>query len=102
MCLIYQERCERHIKRNVGFVHGTILHNWHSCKSRRRYGERPGVLAGLNFDPLRDLKKDWQGVWQLEDHNIKLRDEIRHYFRSRNEDSIDLFQDYSHTKKDWI
>ncbi len=102
MCMNFQERCERHIKRNVGFIHGTILHNWHSCKSRRRYGERPGILAKLKFDPLRDLKKNWQGLWLLEDLNIELRDEIRRYFRTRNEDSVDLFQDYQFTKKEWI
>lgn len=102
LCHIYEERCERHLKRNVSFVHGTIMHNWHSCKSRRRYNDRPTVLAKLQYDPLRDLKRDCNGIWQLEDLNIKLRDEIRYYFRSRHEDSIDLFQDYKYAKKDWI
>jgi hypothetical protein len=102
LCHIFEERCERHIKRNVSFLHGTILHNWHSCKSRRRYNDRPAILAKLQYDPLRDLKKNWQGLWLLEDLNLKLRDEIRHYFRSRLEDSIDLFQDYRYVKKDWI
>jgi hypothetical protein len=102
LCKIFQERCDRHIKRNVGFVRGSVLHNWHSCKSRRRYHDRPKVLAELQFDPLRDLKKDNHGLWILEDINIKLRDEIRYYFRSRHEDSIDLHQDYKYVKKEWI
>jgi hypothetical protein len=102
LCKLFEERCERHIKRNVGYLDGTILHNWHSCKSRRRYHDRPKTLANLQFDPLRDLKKDWEGLWQLEDINIKLRDEIRYYFRSRHEDSKDLHQDYKYVKKDWL
>lgn len=102
LCYIFEERCERHIKRNVGYVKGTILHEWHSCKSRRQYASRPGILAKLKFDPNRDLKKDHQGLWQLEDINIQLRDEIRRYFRARLEDSIDLFQDYRYTKKEFI
>jgi flagellar basal body-associated protein FliL len=37
-----------------------------------------------------DLKRDCQGLFQLEDNKIELRDAIRRYFRQRNEDSIDL------------
>jgi len=37
-----------------------------------------------------DLKYDFQGVLQLTDRNIKLRDDVIHYFNVRNEDSIDL------------
>jgi hypothetical protein len=102
LCMLFQERCERHIKRKVGFVHGTILHNWHSCKSRRKYHDRPKVLADLQFDPLRDLKKDWRGLWQLEDINIPLRIEIERYFRARNDDSTDLHQNYRYTNREDI
>jgi hypothetical protein len=35
----------------------------------------------------RDIKRDWQGLWQLTDRKIRLRDELRAYFRSRDEDS---------------
>jgi hypothetical protein len=101
-CLIFQERCERHIKRNVGYVQGTIYHYFHSCKSRRQYGSRPEALANHKFDPRRDLKRNDQGLWQLEDRNIDLRDEIRRYFRTRLEDSIDLFQDYQFTKQKYV
>lgn len=36
------------------------------------------------------LRRDWQGLWQLADDAWRLRDDIRGYFRARNEDSIDL------------
>lgn len=92
---IWQQRCERHIRRDVGFVPGTILHSWHGKKKDRQYADRWKILVEHQFDPEADLKKDWQGIYQLHDHgdvrSIRLRDDIRKYFCSRNEDSIDLF-----------
>lgn len=87
---IWQDRCESHIKRNVGYVPGTILHHWHGRKKDRRYNDRWKILIDNQYDPLIDLKEDWQGLWQLTDRSIQLRDDIRQYFRSRNEDSIDV------------
>jgi hypothetical protein len=42
------------------------------------------------FDPSKDLKYDFQGVLDLNEKNIKLRDDVIQYFAVRNEDSIDL------------
>ena len=42
------------------------------------------------YDPVADLKRDWQGLLSLDRRRTKLRDDIRKYFRARNEDSIDL------------
>lgn len=85
----FQDRCERHIQRNVGFVDGTIIHHWHGSKRNRFYQDRWKILVNNQFDPLKDIKKDDNGLWQLENYKIQLRDDIRKYFRSRNEDSID-------------
>jgi hypothetical protein len=66
---------------------------WHGRKQQRGYVERWKILTGNNYDPDTDLKKDPQGLWQLvveSPRQIKMRDEIRAYFRSRNEDSRDL------------
>lgn len=90
---IWQDRCERFIRRDVGYVDGTILHFWHGKKKDRRYHDRWKILVDNQFNPDWDLKRDAQGLWQLTDHgdlrSIHLRDQVRHYFRSRNEDSID-------------
>ena len=99
---IFQERCERHIKRNIGFVHGTILHHFHGNKVDRKYQDRWKILIENKFDPLRDLKKDCNNLWQLEDTKIKLRDDIIMYFRQRNEDSVDMPCDYKYVKGKWI
>lgn len=88
LVLDWQERAELFLRRNVGYVPGLLLHHWHGRKVDRRYVDRWQILIDDQFDPLKDLKKDWQGVLQLSHHNRKLRDDIRAYFRSRNEDSI--------------
>jgi hypothetical protein len=91
--LNWEDKCDRYIKRDVGFVQGTILHQWHGKKRDRGYQSRWKILESNKFNPVTDLKRDWQGLWQLEvtnDRQIELRDDIRRYFRSRNEDSIDL------------
>ncbi len=93
LCVQWQEQCERFIQRDVGFVPGSIVHDFHGKKANRQYGTRPKILIGNQFDPITDLKRDNQGLWQLvvqSPRQIKLRDDIRTYFRARNEDSIDL------------
>jgi hypothetical protein len=86
----WQERCEKHIRRDVGFVPGTILHSFHGKKKDRGYQDRWKILVKNGFDPELDLMRDHQGLYKLTDRSIKLRDEIRRYFRSRNEDSRDV------------
>jgi len=91
---IWQDRAEKHIRRNVGHMDGLILHFWHGKKINRGYVDRWKILVDNQVDPDRDLKRDWQGLWQLVDHgtprSIKLRDDLRTYFRQRKEDSIDV------------
>ena len=92
--MIWQDRAERHIRRNIGYVPGLALHYWHGNKKNRRYIDRNQILVKNNFNPNYDLKKDIQGLWQLVDHgdlrSIELRDALRKYFKQRNEDSIDV------------
>ena len=84
--LRWQERATRYIKKDIGFVNGTIIHHWHGRKKDRKYVERWDILIDAQYDPETDLKRDWQGVLTLNDYNIKLRDDIRQYFRQRFED----------------
>lgn len=88
--LEWQARCERSIRRNVGIVQGLAIHHWHGHKQHRQYQTRDQILINCKFDPELDLKRDWQGLYQLSDQNtersIKLRDQLRKYFRTRNED----------------
>lgn len=87
--LRWQERAIKYLHKDIGFVEGTISHYWHGKKRDRKYKERWSILTGNNFDPDIDLKRDSQGLYVWTDHNIRLRDDVRAYFRQRNEDSID-------------
>ncbi len=102
LCRILQERCERHIKRDVGYIHGTILHNFHGNKADRKYQSRWNILVENQFDPLVDIYKDCNNLWVLNDNKPKLRDEIRRYFRERNEDCNTMPCDYQFKKAHWI
>lgn len=92
--LEWQYRAERHVRRNIGVVEGLLLHYWHGRKADRRYRDRWKILVENQYNPDTDLKPDWQGVHQLVDRDDArtrvLRDQMREYFRARNEDSIDV------------
>jgi hypothetical protein len=87
---IWEDRCVKFIKHDIGYVDGLLFHKWHGKKKDRKYVERWKILVGNNYNPQLDIKYDWQGVLQLTDRNPKLRDDIRKYFTQRNEDSIDI------------
>lgn len=93
-CLLdWQDKAEKWIKRDVGFVSTTVGHWFHGNKQNRRYGSRGQILIDHKYDPSTDIKYDSQGLLQLETYTprqISLRDQVREYFRGRNEDSIDL------------
>lgn len=87
-------RCHTHIRRNVGAMSGSIFHHWHGKKAQRGYNVKHQLLAKLGFDPLRHLKRDSQGLWQLHDDRstafVQMRDLLRKIALERNEDSIDV------------
>lgn len=91
--LQWQERSERYIKRDVGYVPVTLGHWYHGDKVNRRYGSRGDILVLNEFNPNTDIKYDSQGLIQLETwepRQIRLRDQIRAYMAARNEDSVPL------------
>ncbi len=86
---IWEKRAAK-LDKDIGYMEGTISHYWHGKKKDRRYTERWKILIDNEYDPDTDIKRDWQGLWQLAGNKQKLRDQIRSYFRARNEDSIDV------------
>lgn len=92
MVMEWQEQTEFNIRRNVGYVPGMITHYWHGSKKQRKYIERWQILINNQFDPTRDLSREPNGLYRLNPchghRSMKLRDQIRQYFRNRNEDCI--------------
>ncbi len=73
---------------DLGVVEGLVHHYWHGDKRQRGYINRWDILIAAKFDPTIDIRRDSQGLWQLAGNKPHLRDGIRKFFRSRNEDSI--------------
>ncbi len=74
------------LKENIGFVENHAIHHFHGSKVFRAYGDRWKILRDHSYNPATDIVPDWQGVWQLAGNKPRLRDDIRKYFRARNED----------------
>jgi hypothetical protein len=87
---IWQDRAEKNIKRNVGYMPGLVSHFWHGKKVDRKYKDRWQILTENKYDPEFDIQPDSQGLWQFSGNKPQLEYGIRSYFQSRNEDSIDL------------
>lgn len=86
MCFEWQKRCDKYILGDVGYMDGMILHHYHGKKANRGYNSRWKILVDHQYDPLTDVYPDANGLLRLHDDNIKQRDAIRKYFRSRHED----------------
>lgn len=81
----WQERAAE-LKANIGCIDCHAIHHWHGPKSKRGYIGRPQILKDHDYDPAIDIRRDWQGVYELRGNKPAFRDAIRHYFRSRRED----------------
>ena len=77
----------------MGYVDAFATHNFHGAKSRRGYSSRDMILVNNQFDPVKDLRRDWQGIWELTPDKPGLRDDIRRYFITRSEDDPNLYGD---------
>ncbi len=79
---------------DLGVVSGALLHYWHGRKADRGYKDRWKILVERSFNPDTDLTRNIQGVWHWCDRGTSrsagLRDDVRKYFRSRNEDTIEV------------
>jgi hypothetical protein len=88
----WQTRAAR-LKKNIGYVDAFATHHFHGAKSRRGYSSRDLILVKHQFDPVHDLRRDWQGIWELTPDKPGLRDDIRRYFTTRFEDDPNLYGD---------
>lgn len=75
------------LRKNVGYVEAHMIHKWHGPRSRRGYADRWKILESNAYDPYVDVRPDADGVLEFSGNKPRLRDDIRAYFRSRNEDS---------------
>lgn len=86
----WQTRAQQHVASNIGYVPGSIEHDWHGSKAKRAYIDRWNILTRNEFDPDTDLIRNTWGVLELAGNKPQLRLDIDHYFRARDEDSNSL------------
>jgi hypothetical protein len=76
----------RSVRARVGCVSGTLLHLWHGDIDNRRYVARNRELAGLGFDPHRDLRTNRSGCWEWARERPTLQKWAERYYAGRKED----------------
>ena len=74
------------LNKNIGVVDQFAVHHFHGSKKNRGYDSRDKILVQYQFDPIADLRRNHQGILELTGNKPGLRDAIRRYFISRNED----------------
>ncbi len=87
----WQSRAQS-LRQDIGCIDHLALHHWHGTLQNRGYGSRVSILMDNAFDPLTDIAYDSQGVLRLASSKPQLRDNLRAYFRSRNEDSLECIE----------
>lgn len=85
--LEWQSRASDCVKRNIGYVPGTLLHHFHGHKVDRRYHDRWTILQRNRYDPDTDITRDSLGMIRLRGNKPQLRDDLQAYFRARQEDA---------------
>ncbi len=88
LCQDWQERSLRLTHGHLSYVPGRIEHRFHGPKARRYYRDRWQIFIKHNFDPIRDLQRDEQGLYYIAG-KPGLQEDIRQYMRARHEDSIE-------------
>jgi hypothetical protein len=82
----WQERAKS-CRANIGYVDQFAVHHFHGAIKNRGYETRDQILVKYQFDPVADLRKNYHGVHELVGNKPGLRDAIRRYFLSRDEDN---------------
>ena len=72
----------------IGYVDTDVIYFKHGDIKNRKYQSRNNILYKYKYNPLKDIKYDENGVLILLNKNIL--NDIKIYFRNRNEDNIDI------------
>jgi hypothetical protein len=84
----WAQRCDMHIRENVGYINGTCLHFWHGKSEQRGYDKRWQIISYHKFDPAQDLLVDKNGLYKWSGHKPKLEQDLRLSMSARNEDAL--------------
>ena len=88
-CEHWSELAAKHIKQNVGYLPGILMHHWHGFIKNRKYHSKLKLLSDADYIPSLDLQRDWQGLYNLTDRNLALRQCVSSYLRQRDDDGLE-------------
>jgi hypothetical protein len=86
----HYELCDKHIRGNVSYTPGLLVHYWHGKGKDRGHAARKAAIESFAFDPYTDILPDAQGLYQWRGNKVGLERAIRRSMEARNEDSIDV------------
>lgn len=74
------------VRGSVHYHPGKLYHLWHGTIVGRRYEDRHDILRENDFDPIADLRADFNGCFQWSSDKPRLHEDVRRYFEERRED----------------
>jgi hypothetical protein len=86
----YQDKCDRFVQRNIGYINGVCIHYWHGKVYQRGYETRHKFLVDNQYDPYGDIKTDLNGLYSWAGNKKQMEFDLRKTLSQRNEDSIDI------------
>lgn len=85
--LMWAAKQHRSIKRNVGYLPGSIQHLFHGTRENRKYVERTFYLVSNGFDPTVDIRIGDNGLFEWCSDKPVMHQQVADYFIERDEDS---------------
>lgn len=86
----WQEKADKHVGKNIGYINGFCCHYWHGRSEARGYDKRWDITCFHQFDPHEDIYLAPNGLFKFTGNKPDLENDLRLSTSARNEDSIDL------------
>jgi len=74
------------VDKSVGYISGTITHQYHGSHENRKYNDRFSYLSNNDYDPITDIVEDKNGAWKWSTNKTKMIQLVQNYFGERKED----------------
>lgn len=84
---LWQDRCDKYIKKNVGYVDGCCLHYWHGASDKRGYDTRWRITETYQYDPYEDIYTALNGLYKYAGNKPMMEQDIKRSLSERNEDA---------------
>lgn len=81
----YKEKLQQYVNGQVGWIPGSVIHEWHGDYQARNYFHRAEIVK--DFDALKDLALHRNGYWHWTDQApSEMVQAISDHFKNRKED----------------